>query len=284
VTCKLTYRFRDIASSTDDGWSEQFFIGSGDAETALAIATAAAWLNERLAFLMTTYMLASITAQNVANRFDNARMRFTQTTGVGQYREPGGRKLQGEAPWTGVLVNFKAGTSTAANKTIRGIVSTAIGDNLEYEAPPSFNTAFTTWLDDLSLAPNAYQIRKSNLGAGLTNPTSLTVQPDRRGVQLVYPAGTAPATLTPRAIVSLAGVQSASPVNGLWRVQSNDLTLVTLYPKRRTIFGVPSAPTVVKILTFTYFSITDSEIIRGAERKAGRPQDQLRGRARVRQG
>ncbi len=284
MTCKLIYRFRDITSSTDDGWSEQFFIGSGDSQTALSIATDPGWLNERLAFLCATYMLASITATNVANRFDSSRKRFTDATGMGQYRIPGARKISGEAPWTGVLVRFLAGTSVTANKTIRGIASDVIGDNLEYEAPPSFNTAFTTWLDDLASAPNAYQLRKSNLGSTITPlPTGITVQPDKRSIQLTY-AAPPPGALTPRTIIQLQGVQSASPINGLWRVQNVDGNNVYLYPRRKIIYGVPTAPATVKILTFTYVSITDTEIIRGGERKAGRPSDALRGRARTRQG
>jgi hypothetical protein len=283
MTCKLTYRYRDVTSSTDDGWSEEFYVGSGDAAAALAIAVAPGWLNERLAWLASTYMLSSITAQNIANRFDNARRRFTNATGVGQYPVGGRAQAEGEAPWTGVLVRLLCGTTTQASKTLRGIASDVIGNNLEYTPPARFRTAFETWLEDLAEAPNAYQLRHQVLGAPLLNPTSITVLADRRSIQLVYPAGTAPGTLPPRTIIELKGVQGATPVNGLWRVQNNDSTIVTLFPRRKNIYGVPSAPATVKILTYTYPAITDGEVIRGGSRKAGRPSDALRGRARTRQ-
>lgn len=282
MTCKLTYFFRDIVSSTDSGFSENFYIGSGDSQTALAAATAPGWLNERLAFLASSYMLTSIRAQNVTNRFDNARKRFNMATGVGQFAVGGRNQPVGEPSWEGVLLRLFGGTVTTRIATIRGIPDNVVGENLEYQPSAAFQRAFDQWRDDLTVNPQAYQLRHQVLGTPLATPTNILVGPDLRTLTMTYPTGTAPGVLAPRSLVKISGVLNAAPVNGIYRVQLNNGTQITLYPKRRNIFGTPLAPTVVQLVTYSYQDITDSDPIRGAERKAGRPFDQLRGRASVR--
>jgi hypothetical protein len=284
VTCKLTYAFADSTSSTTDGWTESFYIGVGSAEQALAIATAPGWLNERLAFLFPTYRLVSIRAQNVASRFDNRRQRFAASEGQGQYAAGVRLANQGEAPWTGVLLRLISGSDTARSMTVRGIASNIIGDNLEYSPVPQFRLKFDQWREDLTVAPNAYQLRKMSLLQTFVAPTTIAVQADRRTLTLTYGPGLAPALLVRGALVQLPGIQNATPTTGLFRVQATDGTTITLFPRRRLIYGTPTVPVSVRLMQFQYFPITDSDPIRGAERKAGRPSDQLRGRARARQG
>jgi hypothetical protein len=284
VTCKATFFFRDITSSTDAGWTESFFTNAANASACLAAVIAPGWLNTRLAFLPSSYMLASVRAQNVATRFDNKRMRFNQRTGVGQFAVGGRNQPQGESPWQGVLVKLSSGIAVSRLFICRGLTSDVIGENLEYQAPARWDPLFTEWLGQLGDNPQAYQLRKANFGTPILNPTAVTVLVDHKTLQLTWPVGTAPFGLSPGTVFQLKGIQNATPVNGLWRVQGNDTTNVTTLPRRRTIFGTPTVPTTVKIVTYSYFNIDDAEIIRGAERAAGRPSDQLHGRSSARRG
>lgn len=283
MTCKLTYFFADNTSSTGSGWTESWYVGAGDANTALAVATAPGWLNERLAVLNPTYYLTSIRAQNVVNRFDSKRMRFTAATGIGQYGGAAGRaNAVGDPPWTGVLLNLFGGTTTIRRFILRGIPDSQVDNNLEYSPSPRFRAALDTWRDDLSVAPNAYQLRHISLFQTWSAPTTITVQPDKKTVILSWAPGIAPAALTKGVVVQLPGIQNATPVTGFWRVHFFDGMTVTMYPRRRPIFGTPTVPSAVQQMQYTYTPISDTEVTRGAERRPGRPSDQLRGRARAR--
>jgi len=284
VTCKLTYFFRDVTSATDSGWTETFYVGNTDSESALSIATNPGWLRERLAFLASSYMLAAIRAQNTALRADNTRARYTSRTGVGLYPVGGRNLADGEAPWQGVLVEIAAGTNAVRRMVVRGIASDVIGNNLEYKPPPAFQQAFDAWRGDLGVQPNAYQLRKVTYGTTAPLPLSATVLADRRSMSLTYGPTLAPPVLVPKLVIKMVGIQNCSPTLGNWRVLSNDGTTVTLYPRRRILYGTPTAPLQVQPATAGYFQIDSVEPLRGGERRAGRPSDQLRGRARVRAG
>src|SRR6516225_5135686 len=106
VTCKATFFYRDITSSTDAGFTESFFTAAGNASDCMTAVADPAWVNVRLAFLPSSYMLASIRTQNVAQRFDNQRRRFTNATGRGQFAVGGRNQPEGEAPWQGLLVRL----------------------------------------------------------------------------------------------------------------------------------------------------------------------------------
>ena len=282
MTCKATWFFRDIASSTDNGWTESFYLAASDSTTGMAAVSDPAWLNQRLAFLPSSYMLSSIRVQNVASRFDNARRRYTNQTGVGQFPVGGRNQPDGESPWQGLLLRLRSGTDVIRNFTLRGLTSDVLGDNLEYQAPPAWDTAFQNWLRQLGTSPQAYQLRKMTLNQGYAPPVSITVLADRKTITLDFTGIGVPAALIKGAVFFIDGVQSATPFAGLWRVRSSGFNSVTCFPRRRTIFGTPTAGTGLRVMQFSYFTINGGVVTRGGERKAGRPFDLLRGRARAR--
>lgn len=281
---RIQFQFQDVSDSIALGWTENFYAKSGTAVTILATMASPAIVNARLSMLGTDYRLSQIRAYGLT-RNDVAVRSYPGNGGIGSFPPPTPPIRTSEQPWDAVLISLAGATTQRRNFALRGIPSGVFLDTFTIASTPTWLANFGIWRDAI-IATNLYAFRAT----AYTLPTPIataTVLPGLRQLQITVnnPLNVA---FVRGAMVRIRGIQGASPVNHIWRIQ--DVTpgaisaTINMYPGRRAIYGTPSILTgFMDLVTYSNGeNVAAAAVVRGMKRNTGRPPALLRGRASAR--
>ncbi len=288
ATVRVQYQFVDTSDSISNGWTENFYYSASDAPAALNVVGSLPRVNLRTAVMGADYRLTQIRCVTVGMRNDVAVQSYTPAQGQGKFTTGDSEMFNSEQPWDALLWRLTSISGFNRSFLMRGIPTGIFQDTF------SIGTAQPAYLNNMSLLANYiggtghasnFQLRHLTYPANVPC-ANVAIVNGNRALQFTVTAP-APPWLVAKALVRMRGITTvATNPNHLWRVQ--DVTViagsptVTLFPGRRTMYGIPTGPIVVDQVTPQFDFLSNMVGVRGTKKSTGRPPALLRGRALVR--
>lgn len=268
---RATFRFK----SQDYGWSENYYLNQPS--SAFAIIAASFYTTPRLACLLNTARMQSLSVRQMTAPHASRSLSLTPPAGTGQLTPLVG--AGGEPPYSALYLQARSTSDRPRQIHLRGVPTEIIDSEGDYIPQAAFTVALNALIASIvtnfQLGFQTFTTERNVTSAAVAGGTSqqLTVGYDGAAINLDVGA-----------LVQLTGISSPRGVSKVMRVAvASSASPVTLGPYPFPLAGVYSGAGKFKVLdTFSGEAFQSIVPLKGVKRATGRPFDLPRGRRKVR--